>query len=86
MKRKAKHIGPNLVECPFCGLPNDSQTALRWCSKCGTEWYRNRDGDVVFDDLRKTRRFAWGKALNKAGGVSFGTTSLSTEAGEEPPR
>ena len=83
MKRVAKR-SPNSrlhVICPFCGYEVTWLTKMTWCAGCYTEFTvrHARDGElmVTFDDKLKTDRFAWAKALAKAGGVRFGP--------EEPP-
>lgn len=69
MKKKAEpHPSSHLhVICPFCGYPvNHHPTITPWCSDCGIEFYINRNLDVVFDDRRKTPRFALAKAVQQA--------------------
>jgi len=46
-------------------------TELRWCSGCFTEWYKIGER-YIFDDKRKTPRFAWAKAIQKSGGIRMG--------------
>lgn len=71
MKKVAETLHRMHVECPFCGRLCDRFSALSWCSGCFVEWYRDRKGRYVFDDRRKTPRFAVAKAVNKAGGVKI---------------
>lgn len=87
MKKLAKpHPSRMHVVCPFCDYPTDAMTSLTWCGNCGVEWYRRRDGQIVFDDKRKTPRLAWGKAVQQSGGVSLGAIregrELRAEKGE----
>lgn len=72
MKRVAERLPPFHIRCPFCGFDTTWITEMRWCANCYVEWYRRRDGEIVFDTNRKTPRFAFAKALGKAGGVRFG--------------
>ena len=73
VKKKARPSESRFhVVCPFCEALVDKVTALRWCSGCFNEWYENRNGDIVFDDKRRTPRFAWAKAIQKAGGLGIG--------------
>lgn len=67
--------------CPVCGHPQATNENMPWCSKCGTEYNptmlvfsngRVRYLYVVFDTELKTPKYAWGKALNRAGGVRIG--------------
>jgi hypothetical protein len=68
------------VVCPFCPLapsavrrPQALNELMPWCSTCGCE-YRITPCGATFDQALKTPRYAWGKALNLAGGVKLGTT------------
>jgi len=73
MKKEAQRSGERfLYICPFCEAYVDVMTYLKWCGQCGCEWYHNRNGDVIFDTNRKTPRFAWGKAVQKSGGIKIG--------------
>lgn len=81
MKKVAKVTGRSLIyavmDCPFCGAQTTENTAMPWCVNCRTEYYtreNRRTGldEFVFDDQRKTPRFAWAKALNAAGGIRIG--------------
>ena len=76
MKRwvRSKFMGiAHYVVCPFC--PDQRPQALNenmpWCSTCGCE-YRITARGATFDQALKTPRYAWGKALNLAGGVRVG--------------
>jgi len=64
------------VICPFC--PDQRRQALNetmpWCATCGCE-YRITPSGATFDQDLKTPRYAWGKALNLAGGVRIGGKS-----------
>lgn len=60
------------VVCPFC--PDREQAlseTMPWCSTCGCEYKITARG-ATFDPALKTPRYAWGKALNLAGGVRIG--------------
>jgi formylmethanofuran dehydrogenase subunit B len=57
------------VICPFCGTLCDKTTALTWYSGCFCEYYKSKSGKVIFDTIKNTPRFAWGKAIQKSGGV-----------------
>ena len=73
MKKVAtKYQGPFHVECPFCGCLCDRNATLTWCVNCYCEYYKNRKGEVVFDNRRKTPRFAVAKTLAKSGGFGLG--------------
>ena len=72
MKKKAERLGPLHIKCPFCDNPCDRSAALAYCSGCYVEYYKDEDGEVIFDTKRKTSKFAIAKALNKAGGLTFG--------------
>ncbi len=76
MKRwvRATRLGiGHFVICPFC--PDHRQQALNelmpWCSTCGCE-YRITPRGARFDQALKTERYAWGKAINLAGGMKLG--------------
>jgi hypothetical protein len=76
MKRwvPSRHMGIGFyVVCPFC--PDRREQALNetmpWCSTCGCE-YRITQRGATFDQALKTLRYAWGKALNLAGGIKIG--------------
>ena len=72
-------VGPVLqVACPFCGARQSVNTNMPWCPECAVEYFRDRHGTIVFDDARKTPRFALAKALNRAGGVTMGTITPAT--------
>jgi hypothetical protein len=73
MKKRGELLLPFHVICPFCEFPTTTFTEMTWCGGCFVEWYRTRSGSVMFDTERKTPRFAFAKALGKAGGVRFGT-------------
>lgn len=68
MKKKAKPHPESRLHwvCPFCETPCDRYTELRWCIGCYVEY----SPKGLFDDQKKTERFAWAKALNKSGGAS----------------
>ena len=82
MKRVATIIDYALcfavLKCPFCEARTTVNPTMPWCGNCFVEYYRGkpdpRTGGVrwVFDDKRKTPRFAWAKALGKAGGMRLG--------------
>lgn len=77
MKRRAK-VSPQSrlhVVCPFCGVLCDKVTQLTWCAGCYVEYYQSRAGNIVFDDQRKTPRFAVAKAFMRAGGARIGKVS-----------
>ncbi len=61
------------VLCPFC--PDRREQALNpampWCSTCGCE-YRITARGATFDQDLKTPAYAWGKAINLAGGIRIG--------------
>lgn len=76
MKRWVRSVAMGIcryVICPFC--PDHRQQALNenmpWCSTCGCE-YKITSRGATFDQSLKTPRYAWGKALNLAGGVRIG--------------
>ena len=72
MKKLATtRMSPFHVKCPFCDRWVDVLTELKWCGNCYIEWYKKRDGTIVFDDKRKTERFTLAKALCKSGGVKL---------------
>ncbi len=62
------------VICPFCGSAVAWINALTWCGNCYVEFYQDKQGRVVFDDERRTARFAFAKAVNKAGGFRLSAT------------
>lgn len=59
--------------CPFCKQRTTYNDAMPWCSNraCLVE-YSQRGRRIVFDDARKTPRFALAKAFMAAGGVRIG--------------
>lgn len=61
------------VVCPFCGFAQTWLTEMKWCGGCYVEFYEDRQGRTVFDDKRKTPRFAFAKALGRAGGCQIGS-------------
>lgn len=71
--RAQRHGFWPFVRCPFC--PSRGEQALNelmpWCSTCGCE-YRITPRGATFDQALKTPRYAWGKAINLAGGVKIG--------------
>jgi hypothetical protein len=81
MKKQAKIVGRALcyriLICPFCGQQTTENEAMPWCVNCRTEYYEstNRktgESRLMFDDKRKTPRFALGKALNVCSGIRIG--------------
>ena len=82
MKRAAKITGHVLcyaiMECPFCRSRTVENPTMPWCVNCRVEYYDGKEDPktdarrVLFDDKRKTPRYAWGKALNAAGGMKIG--------------
>lgn len=62
------------VACPFCQNYQALNKTMPWCSTCGCEYRVTRNG-AVFDQSLKTQRYAWGKALNLAGGIKIGNWS-----------
>lgn len=77
MKRRVM-VG-SFVTCPFCGYLVTILMAdnMSWCGSCRVEWYDSRDGDwIVFDNKRKTPKYAWAKAIAAAGGMSMGTVVM----------
>lgn len=81
MRKIAKIVGRALcyavVECPFCGYRTTENPAMPWCVNCRTEYKRRENtrtgaDEIVFDDKLKTPRYAFGKALNAAGGIRIG--------------
>jgi len=80
-KRVAKVVGRALIYrvivCPFCDKQTTENPVMPWCVNCRVEYYESEDREtgetrLMFDDKRKTPRFAWGKALNAAGGFRIG--------------
>jgi len=69
MRKKAKPHSESRLHwiCPFCGEPCDRFTTLTWCSGCFVEY----SPTGMFDDQRKTDRFAFAKALQKSGGTKL---------------
>ena len=83
MKRVAtEKIAPGLVACPFCGHRCDRLVRVSWCSGCYVEYYVRDDGKTVFDNAQRTDRLAFGKALQKAGGIRIGAVARP-DAGKE---
>jgi hypothetical protein len=80
MKKPGERVRPFHVRCPFCDFLNAWPTPYAWCGQCYVEYYKARSGDVVFDTLRKTPRFAIAKALGKAGGMKLGDARI-----DDPP-
>ena len=71
MKKSVPALGRH-VTCPFCEFLVTIFLAdnMPWCGNCFVEWYRSRDGErIMFDDQRKTPRYAWAKALGRSGGA-----------------
>jgi hypothetical protein len=66
------------IVCPFCGFYVDWMTELRWCSGCYVEWFKRGD-KFIFDNRRKTPRFAFAKALQRSGGASMGSAPTTTK-------
>lgn len=82
MKRNGKIVGWSLcfpqLECPFCASITVFNETMPWCTACGVEYYLSRKDDpktgrsmYIFDNRRKTERFAWAKAIIAAGGVKI---------------
>lgn len=76
MKRRVRSrwLGiARFVVCPFC--PDRREQALNeampWYASCGCE-YKITDKGATFDQELKTPRYAFGKALNLAGGMKIG--------------
>jgi hypothetical protein len=61
-----------VMRCPFCEAQTVENPTMPWCVNCRVEYFTARDGRIMFDDKRKTPRYAWGKALNAAGGIRIG--------------
>jgi hypothetical protein len=64
------------VVCPICGARGHRREqalneSMPWCATCGCE-YRVTPRGATFDQSLKTERFAWGKAVNLAGGIKLG--------------
>ena len=76
MKRVARRHPESTfhVLCPFCGFACTKDTPYSWCSGCYVEYHRNRNGDIVFDTLRRDECFIWAKAIQKVGGMRMGGT------------
>ena len=82
MKRVAKITDCMLIYavmgCPFCSARTVANPAMPWRVNCHVEYYEGKDDPmtdarrIVFDDKRKTPRYAWGKAFNAAGGMKIG--------------
>lgn len=69
---RAQWNGPaQFVACPFCQHHQALNEVMPWCSTCGCE-YRITPSGATFDQSLKTPRYAWGKALNLAGGIKIG--------------
>lgn len=64
-----------LAACPFCldGWRQALNETMPWCVRCGCE-YTVRPFYVMFDQEKKTDRFAFAKAVNLAGGLRLGRT------------
>lgn len=73
------------VVCPFCGAACDKSAALTWCAGCHVEYRRRRDGVIEFDNQLRTPRFAYAKAVMKAGGLSMTLPHLALAAGTKAP-
>lgn len=81
MKKRATITGRALcyavMDCPFCGQRTVDNPAMPWCVGCRVEYRTSEDPRTgldrfIFDDQLKTPRYAWGKALNAAGGMRIG--------------
>lgn len=73
MKKLAKQSESRFhVLCPFCNFAVDRTAAIQFCGGCYTEFYRNKDEEIVFDSKRKSDKYIWAKALMKAGGMKIG--------------
>jgi len=72
MRRRGRRVGHLHVECPFCGRLCDRTSPMTWCGGCYCEWRLER-GAAVFDQAQRTPRFAWAKALARAGGAQIGS-------------
>lgn len=76
MKRWVRSIFKDIasyVVCPFCPDRREQvlNEAMPWCATCGCE-YKITPRGATFDQALKTERYAWGKAINLAGGVRIG--------------
>ncbi len=67
------------LTCPFCNAGTVENPTMPWCAACRVEYYEAKTEDpetgrrrFVFDNKRKTERFAFAKALNAAGGMRIG--------------
>lgn len=78
-KKKSNELSNFHVTCPFCGYLCDRTTNLTWCSNCFCEWYINKKGDFIFDNQRKTIRFALAKSIQRSGGVKFGNSKTGSD-------
>jgi hypothetical protein len=74
VRAKSMGIGRYVI-CPYCPVRREQalNESMPWCSTCGCE-YRISSLGATFDPARKTPRYAWGKALNLAGGMRIGKT------------
>lgn len=91
MKKTAEIIGRVLawlqLRCPFCGAETVVNETMPWCVECRVEYYRSPRPDEngaarwVFNNKRKTPRFAFAKALNAVGGMRMSHTKKP--AGED---
>lgn len=87
MRKGAKIVGSSVgnipvLECPFCGACAAYNAAMPWCASCQVEYFLSHKVDpiggrkrYIFDDKRKTERFAFAKAVNAAGGMRMGAVT-----------
>lgn len=58
MKRTGREFIDGTVKCPFCEFSTDIDSTNPACGGCYVEFYRIRQGAIVFDTERHTEQAA----------------------------
>lgn len=68
------------VVCPLCGFACVRRTPYAWCSGCYAEYDLLPSGRVRFDNKRRSEKYLWAIALQKAGGMRMGNLKEDDDA------
>lgn len=68
---KTRYEGHFRIFLCECGLTQAVNATMPWCSQCFTE-YSVGAKSVTLRPGRRTERYAWAKAIGRAGGAKIG--------------
>lgn len=64
------------ARCPYCQFDVEISNPIAYCAGCHVEYdVLSNEGVVIFDQKKRTPKYAWAKAIASAGGARIGNDS-----------